>query len=245
MFHTTPIALAARAALLAYKHPPEIEAQATGLGAECTGCTHLGRHVVATLKSDRWAIVAFRGTDEWRDWLTNLNVLPARRAWGWSHRGFVEATESLWPHIVDFVVQARRDGRQLLLTGHSLGGAMATVAALKTAFELTIPVEALVTFGQPPLLGVRWPRTTGSASVQRYVRFIRSVDVVSTAPFFPYFGHGEVCYIDAHERVHRGFAIGRYFRDAVRHGAGLRPGAQIGEHSMEKYVAAAEAAADS
>jgi fermentation-respiration switch protein FrsA (DUF1100 family) len=91
-------------------------------------------------------VIAFRGTDpeSLADWLRDLDFWPTwRPQLGTCHRGFITGAEGVLPWI-------RQDmaGRRLVLTGHSLGGALAiSLAALLVA--LGIPVWSVVTFGAP------------------------------------------------------------------------------------------------
>ncbi|GLC73112.1 hypothetical protein PLESTF_001333500 [Pleodorina starrii] len=130
---------------------------------------------------DRRVVVAFRGTNESADWLIDLGALPVPdkcirpdvpgpagvddpskiRV----HRGFLEAYKSVRTavrRIVDEVL--RVDGRpgpwKVEVTGHSLGGALATVGAYDIAWDKrerdthqqtgpTIGSVAMVNFGSP------------------------------------------------------------------------------------------------
>ncbi len=238
------VLLAARVAGLAYDSVSNVGKSAHALGYECSAFAASANHVGLGLASNDRSVLAFRGSDELRDWATNLNLLPTRRTWGWSHRGFVQATELLWPQLEGFVRSAISSSTPILLTGHSLGGAMATVAALKIATELKHEVTWLITFAQPPLLGRTWPVASGADRILQYVRVINSVDAGVTAPFFPYYGHGQVRYVDALGKSHDGFKLSRFFADATRHGLKLRLGAQAGQHKMQNYLKALESAGD-
>ncbi len=78
-------------------------------------------------------IVCFRGT--LMDSLDNL-VTDAKIArtpfndLGLVHRGFLQALDSLWPHI-EAELNKRGNGREIWFTGHSLGAAMATLGAAR------------------------------------------------------------------------------------------------------------------
>lgn len=242
------IQMCARAARLAYFTQEEVEKpqyaeeskrlilRAVVTGFKLRESIICDNHVAWILSGADAICIAFRGTSVPKDWITNLNILPKHCSWGFSHRGFVGATERIWPHLLELLPNAQTYGRRLFLTGHSLGGAMATVAALKFVYELGGNVEGLVTFGQPPLLGRRWRGTRGNAGITSYERYVNSVDIVVTAPFFPYFGHGSLHYIDARGDEHTRFSFVQFLTDAAYHGWKLRPSAQVGNHPMNRYL---------
>jgi len=89
----------------------------------------------------RLTVVAFRGTAGLRDIVTDLMIWRTR--WtpgGRVHAGFARALRRIWPALVRAL--GDRDGR-LIYTGHSLGAALATLAAT------LVPPDALYTFGSP------------------------------------------------------------------------------------------------
>ena len=77
-----------------------------------------------------FVIVAFRGTepDEWQDMLTDakLKLVPWRA--GKVHRGFKEAIDEIWPAL-EAELNNLSPGRTVWFCGHSLGAALATLAA--------------------------------------------------------------------------------------------------------------------
>ena len=113
-------------------------------------------------------VVAFRGTEDptsidgLKDWLLtdamNLLVVPEGRlghdlsAAGVGakfHKGFVDAIAEIWEPLRDDVeAKMKKSDRPLWITGHSLGGALALLAAwlLKRRFT---SVHQIYTFGAP------------------------------------------------------------------------------------------------
>ena len=81
---------------------------------------------------DDYVAIVFRGTDEAIDWLDNVNVLRREALFGSFHRGFYDSVEDLWDNV-DSTVKEMLAGkrRPVWFSGHSLGGAMATIGAAR------------------------------------------------------------------------------------------------------------------
>ena len=142
-----------------------------------------------------FAVLAFRGSDDVAAWATNLNARPAPwRGGGNAHRGFAEALDAVWPEVEAGLA---RTAGPLLLTGHSLGAALATLAASLR------PEAALYTFGSPRVgdggFEAATRRRPGYAA-----RYVNHRDVVCRVPSarLGYRHMGEVHVIDRLGRVH-------------------------------------------
>jgi pimeloyl-ACP methyl ester carboxylesterase len=113
----------------------------------------------AVISNSRVIIVTFRGSEApWstiRDWMTNFDraglAVPTPPHWGpvHVHRGFFNALASQY-NMVRNRVRALRTGTnppKVFLTGHSLGGGLATLCAYAFRQLEDIPVQGVYTFG--------------------------------------------------------------------------------------------------
>ncbi len=117
--------------------------------AEVLNLHKTGNHAsLYRLPDQSGAVLCFRGTSKLRQWLMNLTALPV--SWprlrdgrqACVHQGFQLLFDRVWPLIEPSLVDL---DAPLILTGHSLGGAFATMAAAVSP----VPVRAVVTFGAP------------------------------------------------------------------------------------------------
>lgn len=153
---------------------------------------------VFTTPTDR--IVACRGTEpaEWNDLKADANALhDLAETVGRVHRGFKREVDDLWPHVLDHL---QADGRDLWFTGHSLGGAMATICASRCLLD-EIPVEPVEvhSFGSPR---VGTKRYVNHGKV-RHLRWVNNNDIVTRVPptVFGYRHSGIRRYLDADGRL--------------------------------------------
>lgn len=132
--------------------------------------------------------LAFRGTDEVRDWIDNINTIPIAALFGKFHRGFYKSLERIWPNIASYYQKKRLELRQhdstpkgLFLTGHSLGGAMATIAASRL-IEKDYPFTGVYTFGQPRAVTAATADIFNIRARSRFFRFQNNNDIVTRLP---------------------------------------------------------------
>jgi triacylglycerol lipase len=191
----------ARACDLAYYDEPEGPARfREELGLE-TRLISADNTQVYVGENDQAIVVAFRGSqapttlDGLKDWLlTNANnylILPEGRSGtdfaaagvgARFHRGFLDALEMVWGPLTARVEQAlKAKDRPLWVTGHSLGGALALLAAWRFRRSF-LPVCAVVTFGGP-MIG----NEAASKAFEREFpgKIFRYVDVGDVVPLLP------------------------------------------------------------
>ncbi|MCA9030849.1 MAG: trypsin-like peptidase domain-containing protein [Planctomycetaceae bacterium] len=144
-------------------------------------------------------LVAFRGTKQLANWLTNLNVLgttlPGK---GRVHRGFLMAFRTVKDRIEDLVSSLGTTGKKVVLTGHSLGGALATIAAAEWNGQL--PISSVYTYGQPAVGDGTFRTFMNSSFAGKFFRFVNDDDIVPRVP--PGYVHvGQLFHFDAGNNV--------------------------------------------
>ena len=151
---------------------------------------------------DRAAYIVFRGTklhlesqdvflDTLRAWLANLDFAQVETGGYRVHRGFTREIEALGPDFVTMAQDHAAGGKPLYLTGHSAGGALATLAA-RRLHEAGVPVRAAIVFSAPRVGDRRFAATYPLP----LVRVEHRHDLIPHLPFPPSLarivGHGLV-----------------------------------------------------
>jgi len=134
------------------------------------GFVNVGDLRYGVFDTEYGTVIAIRGTANLDNWLTDARAFPARSCGGFlAHKGFVSAFRELCTGGMPTI-----KGGNVIATGHSLGGAIATLLAEHTGCKL-------VTFGSPR---VYW--RFGRAPVLDHVRVVRDDDPVPMVPKFLY-----------------------------------------------------------
>ncbi|MBU3890356.1 lipase family protein [Methylosinus sp. KRF6] len=94
------------------------------------------------------ALLVFRGTNNIGQWLRDFQALPAPHEWGWVHLGFSRGVDAVARDLRPFDESAGKAGRHIWIAGHSLGGALAVLAAARLRVK-NICAPLVLTYGQP------------------------------------------------------------------------------------------------
>lgn len=127
-------------------------------------------------------VVAFRGTDiaQLADVWTDLDYEKIETELGEVHKGFYEASQALMRSVVA-AIEHREHPKHIWLTGHSLGGAIATLTMRQLEMQ-GHRVSGLVTFGQPRVGDREFTKAMNQRLGTRMLRIINEDDVVASLP---------------------------------------------------------------
>lgn len=136
-----------------------------------------------------YIFIAFTGSSETIDWIHNFKVAKVHReGMGYIHDGFADGWDDLRPLVYSDLAGDKK--RKIVLTGHSLGGALATLASAwlkRDGFN----VVACLTFGAPRVGNWDFKKVYSKLGVPTY-RFVHGYDIVPTIPRLFYFHVGSV-----------------------------------------------------
>lgn len=150
-------------------HP---ELQRIGLKEELFFADHgMQAALLVSLTRPKWGVLVFRGSSEPTNWMFNLktNLVP----WfggGLVHQGFLEALMKVWQPIRRYLEDVKIP---LFYTGHSLGAAMATLAAADRR------PAALYLYGAPRVGEQEFSSSLSGVPVYRVVNHL---DLVCSLP---------------------------------------------------------------
>lgn len=140
-------------------------------------------------------ILAFRGTlaldtenlhafwDSILDWLDDADTvhIPVSYAAGLVHQGFADSLETLWGQFIPSVRRLAAGGLPVFVTGHSKGGALATLASIRLLHEEKIEPAGIFTYGAPRTGDTQFADAYNTA-IQKHLRFENTNDIVPHLP---------------------------------------------------------------
>ena len=151
--------------------------------------------------NEKFAIVAFRGSEIWKkkekfdpkkviaDLMVNVDIwLTDWQQGGKVHRGFKKALDEVWPDLLPRIIKLHSKGRKIWVTGHSLGGALATLFAGRYG-----NVHGVYIFGSPRVGDDVFKENFR----QKIYRIVNNDDIVPRVPPRGAYVHvGELKFID-------------------------------------------------
>jgi triacylglycerol lipase len=162
--------------------------------------------------NDTDIVITCRGTqpDQINDLAADADAIPKRHANGWVHEGFRREARKLLPMILNYIRAYPK--RNVWLTGHSLGAAMALYITQELEFEGLNP-SMLFTYGCPRLGN----RSYVESVKTEHHRYVNCNDVVPTVPPFlmGYRHHGNLHYINFYGNI-RNLTLWQNIKDKIR-----------------------------
>lgn len=165
---------------------------------------HKGSSQAIICEHTDYIVLAFRGSDEKPDWDYNFDWKMVKALGVKIHRGFIDATFNLttklnWLNSIN---------KPLYITGHSLGGAIATVY---THYRSNIGkrIDGVWTFGQPRVFGHYDAQKFDLKHKKYFFRYQNNNDLVSMVPpvFTGYSHVGQTRHIDHQGNIKHGLPM--------------------------------------
>jgi hypothetical protein len=124
--------------------------------------------------------VMFAGSDpgKFEDWVTDFDAMPSAAG---LHTGFQKAVETVLQVIVAALAKRSAPAQPVFFTGHSLGGALAIVAASLVPIDPKVQV-VVYTFGSPRTGGAKFFDDYSLRLGGSTFRLINGTDIVPTVP---------------------------------------------------------------
>lgn len=139
--------------------------------------------------------IVFRGTEptDWRDLVADIRAWPTESdTTGNVHRGFKRALDFVYPNIINWLSNNIGTSNKIVITGHSLGAAMASICTArinKKGYNVS-----LYTYGSPRVGNKVWTKQFENIDANRIVN---NNDIITKIPPFGLYHHvGKICYMD-------------------------------------------------
>jgi triacylglycerol lipase len=149
------------------------------------------------------AIVAFRGTETIWDWIDDIDAVPVPNlsvpGGGLVHMGFQLVYEHIRQSMAGCLANCA-GVKNILVTGHSLGGALAVLAGFQMVKSLTPGIIPLLYTFAGPRTGNPDFSTKFNAAIPECNRIVNFMDVVPQVPLPPIYEH-----VGQETLVHGGF----------------------------------------
>jgi len=143
-------------------------------------------------ENDEKVIIAIGGTKDLEDLLIDIRIQEEEdEVIGTAHQGFLSSCNRVLRYIKENI---NTDGKEVVIFGHSLGGAVCKLLSMK------MRVDKVYTFGEPNSC-----KKKRKVEGTEYIRVVNQSDIVCRIAFFYNHGilpkHETVIYIDRHGDV--------------------------------------------
>ena len=233
-----------RAASLAYHDAADVEAEIKKWGFDSSKFVFYDKRETQAflVANSDMILLAFRGTeaDKVKDWMTDADIDLVDGPGGKVHEGFKRGLSFVIKDIEKDINALQDSGQKLWITGHSLGAALAGLAAA-TLKEKGKTADGIYTFGQPRAGDDDFKKNYNKDFESRTFRFVNNNDVVTRVPprLLRYKHVGTFRYFDEEGDYHASIGWWDQFKDRIHGGIDdlFDPGMDcLKDHSMSQYL---------
>lgn len=225
---------------IAYLDPKESKPKFAELGFKSVFFDRNGSQAYCVYDSND-VIIVCRGTQptELSDIVADIRfaLVPSSSGSGKVHHGFKQSVDNLWESIEQCLAKYGKK-KDIYLTGHSLGAAMATLIAVRCKRLDTMPNPvALFTYGSPKVGNNAYKKLINSVELVHH-RWVNNADAVTRNPIWPYKHHGTLHYMNHYGDV-KNMTAWQITKDRFR---GFLVGIKKGKinffvnHSIDNYI---------
>lgn len=173
----------AEASKLSYKNEKTVQTKAlAGWGFTRCECINVESTQLFVAQTDQTILIAFRGTEiNLEDWLGNMDIRTTPKSYGYVHKGFEAHYSNIKTKLEAILANSNAAQKSIWLTGHSLGGAIATIAAAE--LNDLYNISGIYTFGQPRAGFDRLRTFVETNFTDKFHRFVNQNDPISILPW--------------------------------------------------------------
>lgn len=191
--------------------------------------------------NNEFVIISFRGTEpnNLKDWMNNTRISLILGYGGHVHRGFSEALDDIWDDIVTLLPQFQDQNQPIFLTGHSMGGSLATMTAVRLGDKYYQHIKGIYTFGCPRMGDSKFVENYDKIFSARTFRMVNHRDIVTRlAPrSFGYLHVGGCWFFDSAGKLHNDI---RYWQQFLETAKGTREEflnvvSLVEDHNLDEY----------
>lgn len=209
-------------AMLAYGNKPFIQEKLddSGLTADGFVMEYFSRGTTECFvaHNDKFVVVSMRGTEidnfwgAFNDWRRNLELRPVPDdSGGLVHEGFMKDIAEVWNDtngrqgLKSYLQPLLAGGtRTLWITGHSLGAALATLAAERAVRDAGFDVSGVYTYGSPRVGDIQFKQKYEARGLNaKTYRVVYDIDVAQKLFGDAYTHVGQLKFIDADGHLHQ------------------------------------------
>jgi len=187
---------------------------------------------------DKIINLVFRGSDELSDWLFNFHIFKKQISNNINiknikvHSGFYKLLfkNNLYTDIQNEIINLKKQytNYTLNITGHSLGGALATLFGYFLSYSISDKIY-IFSFASPRVGNRNWANIFNKKENLLHYRFVNQKDIITAIPYFYYYHCGN--YINTNKKNSIDYINKEDYKDINS----IKNYHSIKDHGIERY----------